>query len=67
MFNVLDELISPLGARIIDLLSQPVTGTDDKLAQTDTKKAYFTFLNNIMINKLQGIFISPRTSVAPSD
>ncbi|TDL25856.1 ARM repeat-containing protein [Rickenella mellea] len=60
MFNVLDELISPLGARIIDLVSQPVTGTDDKLAQTDTKKAYFTFLNNIMINKLQGIFISPR-------
>lgn len=58
MFDVLDQLVGPLSARIMDLLSQPVTGTDDKLTHVDTKKAYLAFLNNIMVNKLHGVFVS---------
>ncbi|KAF8149977.1 ARM repeat-containing protein [Crassisporium funariophilum] len=62
MFEVLDELIGPLSAHITALLSQPITGTDDQRAHSETKKAYLTLLNNIMASKLQGIFISERNS-----
>ena len=60
MFDVLDQLISPLSTHINDLLSQPITGTDDQRAHAETKKAYLTLLNSIMASKLQGIFISER-------
>lgn len=62
MFDVLDQLISPLSTHINNLLSQPITGTDDQRAHVETKKAYLTLLNSIMASKLQGIFISERTS-----
>ncbi|KAF8968103.1 armadillo-type protein [Flammula alnicola] len=52
MFDVLDQLIGPLSAHIATLLSQPITGTDDQ--------RLLALLNNIMVSKLQGIFISER-------
>ena len=58
MFDVLDQLISPLTDRIIQLLLMPVSGTDDSLTHTEAKKGYVTFLNNIMANKLHDIFLS---------
>ncbi|KAH8118024.1 ARM repeat-containing protein [Phellopilus nigrolimitatus] len=58
MFHVLNQLVAPLHARITELLASPITGTDDKLTHVDTKKAYLTFLNNIMVNKLHSVFIS---------
>jgi exportin-T len=60
LFDVLDELISPLSTHILSLLAQPVTGTDDGVNHDDTKKAYIALLNNIMFSKLQGVFISER-------
>lgn len=60
MFQVADELIGPLSAHITALLSQPVSGTDDQVTRTDTKKAYLALLNNIMSSKLYGIFTSER-------
>jgi exportin-T len=60
MFDVLDQLIGPLNTHIGELLSQPVTGTDDQLTHTDTKRAYLALLNNIMAAKLHGVFISQR-------
>lgn len=60
MFEVLDKLIGPLSSHITALLSQAVTGTDDEVTHSDTKKAYLALLNNIMVSKLQGIFISER-------
>lgn len=60
MFGVLDELIGPLSSHITQLLSQPVTGTDDQVTHVDTKKAYLTLLNNIMASRLHDIFISER-------
>lgn len=60
MFDVLDQLIGPLGAHITTLMSQPISGTDDERAQIDTKKAYLAILNSIMASRLHGIFTSDR-------
>jgi exportin-T len=60
LFEVLDELIGPLSAHITNLLSQPVTGTDDGVVHADTKKAYLALLNSIISSKLQDIFLSER-------
>ncbi|KAJ7593086.1 armadillo-type protein [Mycena floridula] len=62
MFPVLDELIGPLSVHISNLLTQPISGTDDLQAHLDTKKAYLTLLNSIMSAKLSGIFVSPRNN-----
>ncbi|KAG6820945.1 hypothetical protein H0H93_009181 [Arthromyces matolae] len=64
MFDVLDQLIGPLSAHITALMSQPISGTDDERAHADTKKAYLNLLNNVMSNKLHGIFTSERNSSA---
>lgn len=58
IFDVLDQLVSPLTDHIAELLSSPVAGTDDKLAHVEAKKGYLMFLNNIMINKLHAVFVS---------
>lgn len=63
MFDVLDQLIGPLNTHIKSLLSQPVTGTDDAVTHTDTKKAYLALLNSIMASKLHGIFLSEREHI----
>ena len=41
---------------------QPVTGTDDILTHSESKRAYLTLLNNIVSSKLAGIFLSDRES-----
>ncbi|KAI0067464.1 ARM repeat-containing protein [Artomyces pyxidatus] len=60
IFDVLDQLIGPLNAHITEIMSQPVTGTDDAVSHNDTKRAYLTLLNNTLSSKLPGIFISDR-------
>ena len=60
MFHVLDELLGPLNAHIAQLLSQPVTGTDDSLAHVDTKRSYLVLLNNVISSDLHDVFISER-------
>jgi len=60
MFDVLDQLIGPLSSHINDLLSQPITGTDDQMIHSETKRAYLTLLNSIMSSGLHGIFTSDR-------
>ncbi|KAF9532610.1 KapM protein [Crepidotus variabilis] len=62
MFDVLDQLIGPLNSHIGTMMSQPISGTDDQLAHVETKKAYVALLNNVMMAKLQGIFISERNA-----
>lgn len=62
---MLDQLIGPLNAHIAALMTQPVTGTDDQVMHTDTKKAYLALLNAIMAAKLHGILISERASLSP--
>jgi exportin-T len=60
IFNTLDELLGPLSMRILELLAQPVTGTDDQLQHNDTKRGFLTLLNSIMTAKLQMVFLSER-------
>ncbi|KAH7913226.1 armadillo-type protein [Hygrophoropsis aurantiaca] len=60
LFEVLDELIGPLSAHIIQLLSQPISGTDDSVTYTDIKRAYLGLLTSIMSSDLHDIFISER-------
>lgn len=56
--DVLVQLVMPLHARTMEILAAPITGTDDRLTHTDTKKAYLAFLNSLMTNKLHGILLA---------
>lgn len=58
----MDQLLGPLSQHITGILSQEVSGTDDKLAQAEIKRAYLTLINNLVASKLAGIFISDRES-----
>jgi exportin-T len=58
MFGVLDELQTPLLEHVASIIAQTPNGREEKIAQTDTRKAYMTFLNNIVVSKLQGVFTS---------
>ena len=58
--DVLDQLIGPLSAHINGILAQPVTGTDDQVTHTDTKRAYLGLLTSIISSKLHTVFISDR-------
>ncbi|KAF8753377.1 ARM repeat-containing protein [Rhizoctonia solani] len=60
IYDVLDELISPLSTHIFELLAKPVEGTDDRLQHNDTKKAYLDFVTHIMNDKMHTVFISER-------
>lgn len=60
LFEVLDELLGPLNAHIANLLSQPVTGTDDGLTHTETKRSYLGLLTSIISSELHGVFVSER-------
>lgn len=60
MFQVLDELISPLTAHVSQLLAQPASGTDDALTHGESKKGYLSLLSGVMTAKLQGVFLSER-------
>ncbi|CEL55488.1 Exportin-T OS=Laccaria bicolor (strain S238N-H82 / ATCC MYA-4686) GN=LOS1 PE=3 SV=1 [Rhizoctonia solani AG-1 IB] len=60
IFNVLDELISPLSTHIFELLARPVEGTDDRLQHNDTKKAYLDFVTHIMNDRMHAVFVSER-------
>lgn len=64
IFDVVNQLISPLHIRIMELLAAPVTGTDDKITHSETKKSYLAFLNNVMANSLSGVFISEGMPIA---
>lgn len=67
MFQVLDELIGPLGAHITQLISEPGEGTDDVLARNDIRKSYLSLLNTILTNKLQRVFLTESSSTHVSE
>ena len=63
MYSVLEQLVVPLHGRIMEFLATPITGTDDRVSHSDTKKGYLNFLNAIMSNKLHGVFLTDSTSL----
>ncbi|KDQ14828.1 hypothetical protein BOTBODRAFT_32183 [Botryobasidium botryosum FD-172 SS1] len=62
VFDVIDELLTPLNNHISTILAQPIDGTDAKQMHLSTKKAYLEFLGSIMSGPLFTVFISERNN-----
>lgn len=52
----------PLLSRIFESLNKPVEGTDDIIEQTNMRKAYLSFILNLLNNRMESIFVSEGTS-----
>jgi exportin-T len=48
----------PLLSRIFESLNKPVEGTDDVVAQTSMRKAYLSFILNLLNNRMEAVFVS---------
>jgi exportin-T len=48
----------PLLSRIFESLNKPVEGTDDVIEQTSMRKAYLSFILNLLNNGMEAIFVS---------
>jgi exportin-T len=59
--TILDELMLPLLSRIFESLNKPVQGTDDVIEQTSMRKAYLSFILNLLNNRLEAVFVSEGT------
>ncbi len=58
IYNVLNMLLTPLLQRVFGGLSEPITGTDDEIQLAELQREYLTFLQVILNNQLEGVFIS---------
>lgn len=56
--DFLDELMLPLLSKIFESLNKPVEGTDDVVEQTSMRKAYLSFILNLLNNRMESIFVS---------
>lgn len=61
--DFLDELMLPLLSRIFESLNKPVEGTDDAIEQTSMRKAYLSFIMNLLNNRMESIFVSDGKSL----
>ena len=59
----LDELMLPLLSKIFESLNKPVEGTDDIVEQTSMRKAYLSFIMNLLSNRMESIFVSEGTAL----
>ena len=48
----------PLLSKIFESLNKPVEGTDDVVEQTSMRKAYLSFILNLLNNRMESIFVS---------
>lgn len=48
----------PLLSKIFESLNKPVKGTDDIIEQTNMRKAYLSFILNLLNNGMESIFVS---------
>jgi len=60
IYDVLDELVTPLHNHMSNLVAQPIDGTDAKLESVQTKRAYLELLVSVMTGRLFVVFVSPR-------
>lgn len=58
VYDVLDEMTAPLYHHIANLLAEPIDGTDARLENAQTKKAYLEVLVSIMTGRLYVVFVS---------
>ncbi|KAH8916215.1 hypothetical protein BT69DRAFT_1314090 [Atractiella rhizophila] len=59
VLGVLDNLILPLFQRVVYFLNQPINGTDDKVQQSELRRAQFGLINMIINSHLHEVFVSP--------
>jgi len=57
----------PLLSLIFESLHKPVEGTDDIVEQTNMRKAYLSFILNLLTNRMESIFVSEGSKVLTSE
>ncbi|KAH6687421.1 armadillo-type protein [Plectosphaerella plurivora] len=58
IYSVLNQLLTPLLQRIFAGLSEPISGTDDEIQLGELRREYLSFIQVIMNNDLEAVFIS---------
>ncbi|KAA8908637.1 armadillo-type protein [Sphaerosporella brunnea] len=58
MYEMLNELLTPLLQRIFSALSEPVTGTDDQVQLTELRREFLNFILMILNNDLGQVLVS---------
>ncbi|TKA32367.1 hypothetical protein B0A50_01473 [Salinomyces thailandicus] len=59
IYDILDQLLSPLLQQVFTGLSQPTAGTDDEIQLKELKQQYLNFILVILNNDLAAVLISP--------
>ena len=58
IYDVLNMLLTPLLQRIFGGLGEPIAGTDDEIQLAELRREYLSFIQVILNNGLEGVFIS---------
>lgn len=58
IYDILNQLLTPLLQRVFEGLSQPVTGTDDDIQLGELRREYIHFIQIILNNDLGGVLVS---------
>lgn len=59
IFDILDQLLSPLLQQVFTGLSQPVSGTDDEIQLKELKQQYLNLILVFLNNDLGPVLVSP--------
>jgi len=59
IFDILDQLLSPLLQQVFTGLSQPTSGTDDEIQLRELKQQYLNLILVILNNDLGSVLVSP--------
>ncbi|EME49586.1 hypothetical protein DOTSEDRAFT_40772 [Dothistroma septosporum NZE10] len=59
IYDILDQLLSPLFQRVFGGLSQDITGTDDEIQLREVRREYLNFVLVILNNELGSVLVSP--------
>ncbi|KAI2609138.1 Xpo1-domain-containing protein [Hypoxylon sp. NC1633] len=63
IFEVLNQLLTPLLQRVFGGLSEPISGTDDEIQLAELRREYLTFIGVILNNDLAGVLVSEANQV----
>ncbi|KAI0005701.1 Xpo1-domain-containing protein [Xylariaceae sp. FL0662B] len=58
IYDVLNQLLTPLLQRVFGGLSEPINGTDDEIQLAELRREYLTFIGIILNNDLSGVLVS---------
>ncbi|KAI1773682.1 Xpo1-domain-containing protein [Hypoxylon cercidicola] len=58
IYEVLNQLLTPLLQRVFGGLVEPISGTDDEIQLAELRREYLTFVGVILNNDLAGVLVS---------